>query len=297
MEHQQNNNHQTLQTLCEAVEQRLGRKPKTPKDFDNLMGDIWQKTHERISASTLMRIWGYTKSNGMPRIDTLNILAHYLDYADYASFVATLRSESISPTQTTPEPVTSVVNNRKKSMHGLLWICIALFIALPLIAVWHFCHQSDEDAKGHMLCKGEYFATYDEYLSLFGINTPYEQHYKKLPDYPDIVLWGPQYQHPQYHNSGDSAALFPTISEYFTGTCPDSANQTIVDFNEKRYYQAIANNEVRCVFMQNLVDSGFVFLGVYRMSLNMSNTDSVVWVRVADSCDLSNLEALIDYRN
>ena len=97
MEHQQNSNNQTLQALCEAVEQRLGWKPKTPKDFDNLMGDIWQKTHERISASTLMRIWGYTKSNGMPRIDTLNILAHYLDYADYASFVATLRPEFTPP--------------------------------------------------------------------------------------------------------------------------------------------------------------------------------------------------------
>ena len=176
-------------------------------------------------------------------------------------------------------------------------IFVALFIALSLTGVWHFCHQADEDVKGRILCKGEYFATYDDYLSLFGINTPYEQHYKKLSDYPDIVLWGPQYQHPQYHNSGDSAALFPTISEYFTGICPDSANQTIIDFNEKRYYQAIANNEVRCVFMQNLVDSGFVFLGVYRMSLNMSNTDSVVWVRVADSCDLSNLKALIGYRN
>jgi len=154
--------------------------------------------------------------------------------------------------------------------------------------------------ESHILHLGQHFDTYDDYLSLFGITTKYERHCAQVPDHPGIVIWGPQYHHPCYHNNGDSAAMMPTIAEYYTALNPptdSSESQSVIAFNKERYYQAIENNEVRCVFMKNLVDTGFVFLGVYRFYEVASNVDSVIWIRVADTLDLSNLGALRALRN
>ena len=49
--------------------------------------------------------------------------------------------------------------------------------------------------------------------------------------------------------------------------------------------------------MKGLVDSTYVFLGVYRMSLAQSDTTHCVWERIADQCDLSRLDYLDQLRN
>lgn len=57
----------------------------TPLDFEWLEEKIANKVKERVSASTLMRVWGYRKGVST-RQSTLDILARYLGYADYVTF-------------------------------------------------------------------------------------------------------------------------------------------------------------------------------------------------------------------
>lgn len=56
-------------------------------------------------------------------------------------------------------------------------------------------------------------------------------------------------------------------------------------------------DELRLTFMKNFVDTGYVFLGVYRMSLTQSDTTKVVWVRVAEEVDIDDLDAVEALRN
>ena len=65
----------------------------------------------------------------------------------------------------------------------------------------------------------------------------------------------------------------------------------------QHYYQQLEINRLAITFMKDLVDTGFVFCGVYRMSLEHSDTTHVVWERVADECDLRHLEDLEHLRN
>ena len=51
---------------------------KTPKDFDFLAGQIFDKLHENVSSTTLKRIWGYLSEPSTPRLSTLDILAQFV---------------------------------------------------------------------------------------------------------------------------------------------------------------------------------------------------------------------------
>lgn len=76
---------QEYRALCEAVELKSGKAMQTPVDFEWLEMQIEKKTKEQVSASTLMRVWGYRKGVST-RQSTLDILARYLGYADYVTF-------------------------------------------------------------------------------------------------------------------------------------------------------------------------------------------------------------------
>ena len=76
---------QEYKKLCKAVEQKVGKPLRTPSDFEWLEEKIAIKTKEQVSASTLMRVWGYRRGVST-RQSTLDILARYLGYADYVTF-------------------------------------------------------------------------------------------------------------------------------------------------------------------------------------------------------------------
>lgn len=76
---------QEYKVLCDAVGQKFGKKIQTPLDFECLEEKIAIKTKERVSASTLMRIWGY-RQGVSTRQTTLDVLARFLGYADYITF-------------------------------------------------------------------------------------------------------------------------------------------------------------------------------------------------------------------
>ena len=87
--------------LCAMIEETIGRKMKTPKDFDFLANAIYDKLHEKISSSTLKRIWGYLPETSTPRLGTLDILSQFVNYTDWKSFCAQTFSEKV------PESVSS----------------------------------------------------------------------------------------------------------------------------------------------------------------------------------------------
>lgn len=76
---------QEYRALCEAIEQKARKQMQTPTDFEWLADKIETSVKEQVSASTLMRVWGYRKGVGT-RQTTLDILARYLGYADYVTF-------------------------------------------------------------------------------------------------------------------------------------------------------------------------------------------------------------------
>lgn len=71
--------------LRKAIEQELKHSFTTPSDFKWLADKIEERTHERLSISTLMRLWGYV-SGVSPRKVTLDILARFLGYTGYDDF-------------------------------------------------------------------------------------------------------------------------------------------------------------------------------------------------------------------
>ena len=84
---EQDQQEQALAKLRDRIEETVGRKMKTPKDFDFLSEQVFEKLHETVSATTLKRIWGYLSEASIPRISTLDILSQYVGYTDWASFM------------------------------------------------------------------------------------------------------------------------------------------------------------------------------------------------------------------
>ena len=80
-------------------EQRFGRKVFTPSDFNSMLRDIEKNTHEKISLSTLKRIWGYVKSDHEPSFTILSILARYNGYSDFSDFEHSLDSRDGSDSE------------------------------------------------------------------------------------------------------------------------------------------------------------------------------------------------------
>ncbi len=86
--------------LCKEVERQLQFKPKVRTDFDYLSEKIQAKTHETVSANTLMRLWGYRESVNARR-STLDILARFVGSEDYAHF---LKERGLADDEETVEP-------------------------------------------------------------------------------------------------------------------------------------------------------------------------------------------------
>lgn len=82
-----------IQWLLRKVEKRLGRPVKSPIDFDYLSLRIGETIPERLSTTTLKRIWGYIHTEHAPRYSTLSTLARYVGYEDWDDFLAKTTEE------------------------------------------------------------------------------------------------------------------------------------------------------------------------------------------------------------
>ena len=85
-----------LKFLLSKVEQTYGRTIHTSTNFEALSVVIEHEIHERISATTLKRLWGYVSYNSSPTIATLDVLARYVGEPDFLHFCASIRKSDSS---------------------------------------------------------------------------------------------------------------------------------------------------------------------------------------------------------
>lgn len=76
------------------IEQSVKRKIRTPYDFEFLSGVIWERLHENISPTTLKRLWGYIEGADTTRRTTLCLLAQFLGYDDWETYLAELNTRT-----------------------------------------------------------------------------------------------------------------------------------------------------------------------------------------------------------
>ena len=88
-----NNRHETAFLLRE-VSRTYGGRIETTTDFDALADDIEDRLGERVSPSTLKRIWGYVRLQPRQRLSTLDLLARYTGRADYRALCIELQETS-----------------------------------------------------------------------------------------------------------------------------------------------------------------------------------------------------------
>ena len=317
---------QAISRLREAVETTVGRKMRTPKDFDFACQQIMSVTGNYVSATTLKRMWGYLSEPVTPRRSTLDILAQYVGKTDWQAFLdapldetssatplsndktdglSSADSSAVSDAGDSPVVDTNLPKPRHPFWRSRWAVCALLFLLIAVaVGLWVANRPSKDDGladvQNRVLRRGETFSSYAEYFRLFNLKPDYRPHYQDLPGLPNIKLWTPLYRHPRWGNDGDSARLMPTITEHFKPESPSSKPDETVSaaiVNKERYLKMMEDNDVRITFMKGLVDTTIVFLGVYCMSYSQSDTSKVVWECVSDSCDLGSLPSLNRYRH
>lgn len=79
---------QNITILRSLVEQAADHRINTSTDFAFLSGCIQGRLKQTVSVSTLERIWGYVEGYQSIRESTLSILAQFVGYPDWKTFVA-----------------------------------------------------------------------------------------------------------------------------------------------------------------------------------------------------------------
>lgn len=305
-----NHDDKNIERLKQVIEQVAGRRMQTPKDFDFLSEYIFEQLHQHISGTTLKRLWGYLPEPVTPRLSTLNILAQFVGAADWTTFCQQEAQNETTPSPThsdsaldaAAEPGSEHAHAPSASTPGegwrrsLRWLVALLILVLSASLLWLYSRNAaEEPADSYVLRKGQLFDNYHDYLKLFGITDTTTYWGKVVPHHPNIVLWGPEYRNPYWHNEGDSTQMMPTITEWWQ---PKDADISVVAMrNTDKYNHEMRLNEIRITFMKNLKGSGYIFLGVYRLSTARSDSARCVWERVADSCQLGHLDDLEQFRN
>lgn len=78
---------QNIALLRQLVEDAADHRISTSSDFAFLSGCIQGRLRQTVSTSTLERIWGYVEGYQSVRESTLSILAQFVGYPDWVTFV------------------------------------------------------------------------------------------------------------------------------------------------------------------------------------------------------------------
>ncbi len=135
-----------IQSLLEAVEQYHARPIRTTVDFEALSITVEQQTSERISASTLKRLWGYVSDKHEPRRYTLDVLAKYIGRRDFDTFCEWLSSQNLSDSDffTTKRVISAELERGTRVEIG--W-SPDRYIILEYLGENHFRVESSENSK------------------------------------------------------------------------------------------------------------------------------------------------------
>ena len=75
--------------LKREVERVVGRELREARDFEVLSQLLLSRTRERLSPTTLKRLWGYLKNEEVQtRRHTYDVLARFAGYRNYEDFCA-----------------------------------------------------------------------------------------------------------------------------------------------------------------------------------------------------------------
>jgi len=75
--------------LKQEVERVVGHELREARDFEELSNRLLKGTRERLSPTTLKRLWGYLKNeNVQTRPHTFDVLARFVGYRTYEDFCA-----------------------------------------------------------------------------------------------------------------------------------------------------------------------------------------------------------------
>lgn len=213
------------------------------------------------------------------------------------STVPAASEESSYPHESASATSPSVIPPNRNTVRVLSVIIVLLLVVIGW-GSYALTHRTEKPAvdERYILRKGQSFASYADYLSLFGLTEDVDHPWSQpLPHHNNIIVFGGQYHHPRWGNEGDSTDLLPTRTEYWhDDSLPSEVGEIMI---REHYYVQKESNRLIITFMKDLVDTTFVFCGVYRMSLEQSDTTHVVWERVADKIDLLHLEYLEQLRN
>ena len=81
--------------LKQKIEEEFGEKILYSRQCEALTEAILEKTGQRLSLVTLKRLLGFTSSEVMPRLSTLDIIASYCGYNDYDGLKGALMDSSL----------------------------------------------------------------------------------------------------------------------------------------------------------------------------------------------------------
>ena len=80
--------------ILERLKKKIGVNMTKSRDFDVLAQAIKDKTKESLGVNTLKRLFGYKTDKVVPRLSTLDVIAQYLDCADYETLMKDLGEDA-----------------------------------------------------------------------------------------------------------------------------------------------------------------------------------------------------------
>lgn len=91
--------------LTTRIESKFGHSLRTTQDFASLSDDIFKVTGDRLSISTLKRLFGRFDIKLSPRQSTLSIAARYLGFKDWEEFTLSLTE---APVESDFRPINAI---------------------------------------------------------------------------------------------------------------------------------------------------------------------------------------------
>lgn len=111
-----------IKLLCERVAERFGYNPVTTEDLADLSDSIMQVTKERLSVSTLKRVFGRVSFSQAHRRTTLTIMCRYIGFSDWTELSDVLRNSMNCESDFKPINAISLDNIEPDSELKIKWL-------------------------------------------------------------------------------------------------------------------------------------------------------------------------------
>ncbi len=97
-----------IESLKRDIEDKFNHSFRSSTDFDKLERLVKTNSNDTLNASTLKRIWGYSKTESKPRRTTLTVLANVLGYRDWENYVEKKKMECRTESGFIPNTIVNI---------------------------------------------------------------------------------------------------------------------------------------------------------------------------------------------